>query len=99
MSPTGVARLRTIRAAVENELHFLDELLLRVSSPALKRTVATARRDIAEIEPNLLQHVADSPDPGTLLAGAELSLARVAHVRALAQEKPNVTLEAIALAD
>src|SRR4029450_6143852 len=76
MTPADVERLRSIRAAIENEFRLLDELLSRVSSPALKVTLATARRDLAEIEPNLLKHVEESPDPSTLLDGAELCLAR-----------------------
>ena len=91
MSQRDAERLRAIRAAVEDELRLLDELLSRASSPALKRTIAIVRRDVADIEPNLLQHVAESPDPGTLLTGAELCLARGIRARTLAQENPNVT--------
>ena len=86
MSLQDAARLRAVRAAVENELRLFDETLPRVSSPALKRTLAIARRDVANIEPDILRHVAESPDPGTLLAGAELSLARALGVRQLAQD-------------
>ena len=93
MSLLDAERLRTIRADVENEVRLLDELLSRTSSPALKRTLAMARRDIAEIEPNLLKHVAESPDPGTLLMGAELCLAAAVNVRQLAQVDANVTAE------
>jgi glutamine synthetase adenylyltransferase len=85
-------RLRAIRAAVANELRLLDELLARVSSPALTRTITMARRELTEIEPSLLEHVADSPDPDTLLSGAELYLARISAARELAQEDPNVTM-------
>jgi hypothetical protein len=92
MSPLDAERLRAIRAAVENELRLLDELLSRVSSPALKRTLAMARRDAGEIEPNLLKHVAESPDPTTLLAGAELCLARVVRARALAQQDQDLNV-------
>ena len=91
MSPLDAERLRTIRAAVENELRLLDELLSRVSSPALKRALAIARRDVGEIEPNLLKFVAESPDPNTLLAGAEFCLAGAVQARALAKEDLNVT--------
>jgi hypothetical protein len=91
MTPLDAERLRAIRAAVENELRLLDELLSRASSPTLKRTIAMARRDVAEIEPNLLKHVAESPDPSTLLTGAELCLAGAVRARARAQEDPNVT--------
>jgi hypothetical protein len=86
MSLQDAARLRAVRAAVENELRLFDETLPRVSSPALKRTLAIARRDVANIEPDILRHVAESPDPGTLLAGAELCLARALGVRQLAQD-------------
>lgn len=92
MSPLDTERLRAIRAAVENELRLLDELLSRVANPALKVTLETARRDLAEIEPNLLKHVAESPDPGTLLTGAELCLGRVVRARELAQEEAKITL-------
>jgi hypothetical protein len=91
MSPLDAERLRTIRAAVENELRLLDGLLSRVSSPALKRALAIARRDVGEIEPNLLKFVAESPDPNTLLAGAEFCLAGAVQARALAKEDLNVT--------
>jgi hypothetical protein len=91
MSPQDAERLRAIRAAVETELRLLDELLSRVSNPVLKRTLATARRDAAEIEPNILKFVAESPDPNTLLAGAEFCLSRAVRARALAQEDSNVT--------
>jgi hypothetical protein len=92
MTPLDAERLQAIRVAVENEFRLLDELLSRVSNPALKVTLATARRDLAEIEPNLLKHVAESPDPSTLLDGAELCLARVVGTRAFAQQDPNVRL-------
>jgi hypothetical protein len=90
MTPLDAERLQAIRAAVENEFRLLDELLSRVSNPALKVTLATARRDLAEIEPNLLKHVEESPDPSTLLDGAELWLARVVGTRAFAQQDRNV---------
>ena len=91
LSPPDAERLRAIRSAVENELRLLDELLSRVSSPALKRTLAMARRDVSEIEPDILKFVEESPDPNTLLAGAEHCLAEAVGVRALAQKDLNVT--------
>ena len=91
MSQPDAERLRTIRAAIENELRLLDELLSRVSSPALKRTIAMARRDVSEIEPDILKFVEESPDPNTLLAGAEHCLAEAVGVRELAQKDLNVT--------
>ncbi len=91
LSQPDAERLRAIRAAIENELRLLDELLSRVSSPALKRTIAMARRDVSEIEPNILKFVEESPDPNTLLAGAEHCLAGAVRVRELAQEDLNVT--------
>jgi hypothetical protein len=86
MTPTDVERLRAIRAAVENELRLLDELLSRASRHSLKRTVAMARRDVGEIESNLLRFVEESPDPNTLLAGAEHCLAGAVRTRELAQQ-------------
>ena len=81
MSRQDAERLSALRAAVEREMQLLDGLLQRVSSATLKRTIAIARRDVSSIEPDLLRHVAESPDPGTLLAGAELCLARVVGTR------------------
>jgi hypothetical protein len=75
LSPQDAARLKAIRAAVENELRLLDELLSRVSDPALKRALATARFDVANLEADVLRRVPDSPDPCTLLRGAELLMA------------------------
>ena len=91
LSPLDAERLRAMRAAVENEIRLLDELLSRVSRPALKRTIAMARREVWDIEPNLLKFVAESPDPNTLLAGAEHCLAEAVGVRELAQAELNVT--------
>src|SRR4026207_2428341 len=81
MSRQDAERLSALRAAVECEMPLLDGLLQRLSSATLKRTIAIARRDVSNIEPDLLRHVAESPDPGTLLSGAKLCLARVAGAR------------------
>ena len=91
LSQRDAEHLRAIRAAVENELRLLDDLLSRVSSPALKRTIAMARHDVWEIEPNLLTFVEESPDPNTLLAGAEHCLAGAVRARELAEQDVNVT--------
>jgi hypothetical protein len=92
LSQRDAERLRAIRAAVEDELRLLDELLSLASSPALKRTIAMARRDVADIEPNLLQHVAERPRPQHVAHRSRSSAWREASAaRTLAQDTPNVT--------
>jgi hypothetical protein len=75
MSQEALRRMRAIRAAVENELRLLDVLLAQHSDPERKRTIAVARRDVANIEAELLRSVAESPDPSTVLAAAGQRLA------------------------
>ncbi len=75
MSQEALRRMRAIRAAVENELRLLDVLLTQHSDPEHKRAIAVARRDVANIETDLLRSVAESPDPSTVLAAAGRRLA------------------------
>jgi hypothetical protein len=81
MSQGDLRRVRAIRAAVENELRLLDVLLAQNSDPEHKRAVALARRDVANIEAELLRDVAESPDPDKVLAAAGRRLATAVAAR------------------
>ena len=75
LSQGHVQRIRAIRTAVENELRLLDVLLAQLTDPERKRTIAVARRDVANMEGDLLRNAAESPDPNKVLAAAGHRLA------------------------
>ena len=89
MSQEALRRIKAIRAAVENELRLLDALLARHTDPEQKRAIAVARRDVANIEADLLRCVDASPEPSAVLAaaGQRLSVA-VATRKTVERQRP-----------